>query len=272
MSDTHEIDLENFLSGEVSLQNNETMGVPSLTRPHIMIMLHGIRTYADWMDEFISEGLLSGIIIPIPVSYGNISTAKFLFGNIDISTYRSVFKQIKDIVNDHPNHDISVFCHSFGSKIFSEISDLLDYQFRYIIFAGSVALPYHSEITAKCSEKIRFRNDISSHRSIIINDCSYVDIWPRIASLIRGNRYSSAGSHGFHANRAMDRKFLYTHSQYMSKDHFHEYLVPLISNKECFYPIGGTSISSIIQMFKFFYNKLFQRLRRSKPARSSISI
>jgi hypothetical protein len=162
---------------------------------HLVVLLHGIRTAAEWQEE-IRDAIEGLDLIVKPMKYDYFDVLRFimpikLFKEQKISY---VTDQLRALRQFYPNAEISIIAHSFGTFIVSEIiKRQLFGSFRRIVFCGSVV-----KVVFSWS---RYLLDTRS----LINDCGEFDYWPIVAEVITFG-YGASGYVGFN-DVAVENRF-----------------------------------------------------------------
>src|SRR4051812_1940648 len=94
-------------------------GQPMGPRNHSALLLHGIRTQAEWAER--TAHLLESedpSIHAVPIRYGFLDVIRFLcpVGLIRDKPIKRITKLIRDELSRHPEQ-LSVIAHSFGTYI-----------------------------------------------------------------------------------------------------------------------------------------------------------
>ncbi|MFG2782342.1 hypothetical protein ACGFY7_31415 [Streptomyces prunicolor] len=186
------------------------------TRKPVVLLVHGIRTQAEWQEKLRREVLLSEGIQVIPIKYGFFDSLRFWFPfwtrKGAISTLK--WKLEKAISMNHGN-DIVVIAHSFGTYAVSRIlKDDLNFRPTRILFCGSIIGQ-------------NFRWDRIENCPPIVNDCGARDVWPALATALSWG-YGASGVFGFGTPGIQDRHHNFKHSDYFSESFMKEYWHPWI--------------------------------------------
>jgi hypothetical protein len=159
-----------------------------------------------------------------PTNYGRFNLLKFLlpFWFFRRQAIEDVWKQIRVVVSNNPNAEISVIAHSFGTFVVSHMmTEGFELKFHRVIFCGSV-VPYD------------FRFEQIQERFVppIMNEIGTRDIWPAIAESITTG-YGSAGTYGFRRPLVRDRWHIGARHGYFLKAAFCErYWIPFLRDGE----------------------------------------
>lgn len=192
---------------------------------HVVVLIHGIRTQAEWMAMVQHEIAVDDRIAVLPIKYGFFDSCRFWF---PIWTRRQpitrVHTQIRAALQryrkEHLEVKLSVIGHSFGTYIIGHLlREHFDLEIYRLILCGSV-LP--------CDypwEQIqgRFTPNYS------VNECGHADIWPVLAQSTSWG-YGASGTHGFGNVLIKDRHHAGGHGQYFDRDFVRTHWVPFIHN------------------------------------------
>lgn len=186
----------------------------------VVILVHGIRTFAEWQSMLAGEFSRVGIPV-IPTSYGYFATPMFLapipwFRNQALARLRILIDQAK---SDYPNAKISFLAHSFGTYLLARfLQEEPTFKAHKIVFCGSV-VPSHFPF-----EQIRTRFEAP-----IVNEVSSRDPWPLIAESLTWI-YGSVGTRGFNHAPVVDRWHSgFAHSQYLQQKFCDKYWLPFFA-------------------------------------------
>jgi Putative serine esterase (DUF676) len=207
-------------------------------KKHIVILVHGIRTFGDWQDRLYALLKSSEPAVEVHIyKYKYLGTLAFLLPPLR----DRVVKEFREYLASHAEawHDarVDIVAHSFGTYIVAQaIAGLTDEgpRFHTVILSGSVL-----QVTFPWNNIIR--------RGIVqraINDCGRKDIWPLIAQMLVW-RMGIAGRYGFVGVTGPDvglvnRFFPFGHSGffeategYKHADHFMERSwLPLLTTED----------------------------------------
>jgi hypothetical protein len=112
---------------------------------HLVILVHGINTWAHWMAE-IKPVLESAGFAVAPTSYDKYGVPRFLapFPQLRRKAIERVENNIRIAIRRHRKDSgsdpkrMSVICHSFGTYVISHILTNPEFQWHRVIFCGSV--------------------------------------------------------------------------------------------------------------------------------------
>ena len=188
---------------------------------HFVVLVHGIRTHANWA-EMVAEELTKNGIRPVPIRFGYLDAFRFwcpvFFRHKPIM---KILREIRDLRAEFPNAKISVICHSFGT--FSIFQCLLepDVKLYRVIFCGSI-VPVDFRRT-------RFKAQLGPDP--ILNDCGTKDWWPIVAKTATWG-YGPSGTFGFGTLGVRDRFNEYGHSDYFNREFVVTYWIPFLLRGE----------------------------------------
>jgi pimeloyl-ACP methyl ester carboxylesterase len=190
---------------------------------HVVVLVHGIRTHAEWQSALRIEFASVGIVVT-PTNYGYFDVVRFLLPlgwlrNRAIVRMRELVDAIR---RDYPKAKISFLAHSFGTYV---VAHLLQRQRQLnahrIIFCGSV-VPYNFPL-----EEIG-----SQFTGQLLNEVSARDPWPVIAKNLTFG-YGAVGTQGFNNPRVYDRWHkAFGHSQYLTTLFCKTYWIPFFNSGE----------------------------------------
>lgn len=164
-------------------------------RPHLVILVHGIRDIARWQGD-VGRALESEGLLVEHTSYGRWNLVLFLlpFDFIRRIAMARVWTDIQQARMLHPGADVSIIAHSFGTFVVTRIlKEQFTLQLTRLILCGSVV-------------RYDFPFEQIQNRFVppLINDVGTSDPWPATAeSLTTG--YGSAGTFGFNRPGVRDR-------------------------------------------------------------------
>ncbi|QNB10309.1 alpha/beta hydrolase [Paraburkholderia tropica] len=192
----------------------------SAPREHVVVLVHGIRTYAEWQERLAAHLTEAGFQHVYPIGYGFFDALRFLspFFTRQQPIDR-VTREIRTIKAKHGDVDVSVVAHSFGTYVMSKIfDDATDLRFHRVVLCGSIV-------------PTKYRWDKVSDRihGTVINDVGTRDYWPVIASKASWG-YGASGTFGFKTATVKDRFHDCGHSEFFSDDLMSRFWVPLLQD------------------------------------------
>lgn len=185
-------------------------------KPHVVVLVHGIRTFADWQDDLRATLREHGFIVAL-TNYGRFNLLKFLLPVpfFRRQAIRQIERQLAQVFERYPDADISVIAHSFGTYV---IAHLLDkFAFNRVVFCGSV---------------VRFDFDfgplLSKFNAPLLNEVGTKDAWPAVAHSVTWG-YGYAGSYGFRTPTVEDRWHAGAdHAFFLTREFCERYWVPFL--------------------------------------------
>jgi hypothetical protein len=195
--------------------------LPAAARPqrkHVVILLHGMNTNAEWQEALADAIRNSSHIEPLVVGYGNFHPVKFWIpyffrrGRI-----KKVLTDLRGIQKRNPDADISIVAHSFGTYIVSKIlAARCEIKFHRILLCGAIVDTDYD--WAAVSDQFK---------EPVINDIGRRDTWPSLAkSWCWG--FGNSGVIGFQNSLVRDRHFTYEHSGFLNVAHMQKYWMPYL--------------------------------------------
>ena len=143
----------------------------------VVLLIHGIRTQADWGPMVRSKLEVPDKIEVIPIKYGYFDAFRFWFPfwtrNKPIERVYTEIRVALQVARERgPHAKLSIIAHSFGTYIIGQILKRgFDLHIHRLILCGSV-LPQDFPW-----EQYQGRFD----REKVINECGKTDIWPVLA-------------------------------------------------------------------------------------------
>lgn len=188
-------------------------------KQHIVAMIHGINTHAEWQQELTNQLEAECGIKAIPIGYRKFRVFKFIFPLYFRSVpVKLVSRKLRSLRNEYPDADISVIAHSFGTYILTKfLEEETDFKFYRIQLCGAVL------DTDYRWDKIKTRI-----YGQIVNDAGSRDVFPILASKASWG-YGESGTFGFKHPSVTDRHFDYAHSDFMKAEHVSNYWKPLLA-------------------------------------------
>jgi pimeloyl-ACP methyl ester carboxylesterase len=193
----------------------------------VVLLIHGIRTHAEWQGMVREMIAVPGQIEVIPIGYGYFDVFRFWFpfwtrnGPIE-RVHEEIRVALQKYRKTHPDAKLSIIAHSFGTYIVGKILQRhFDLQIHRLILCGSV-LP---QLFPWNHLQGRFDDDK------VVNECGQADIWPVLAKSLSWG-YGASGTHGFGAVLVKDRFHEGGHGQYFEKKFVKTYWGPFIRRGE----------------------------------------
>ena len=193
----------------------------------VVLLIHGIRTQADWGPMVRAKLEVPGQIEVIPIKYGYFDAFRFWSPfwtrNKPVEkVYIQIRVALQKYKRDHPDAKLSIIAHSFGTYVVGQILKReFDLQIHRLILCGSVLpqdFPWHEY-------QGRFDDDK------VVNECGKADIWPVLAQSGSWG-YGASGTYGFGAVLVKDRFHAGGHGQYFGPGFVEKYWEPFIRRGE----------------------------------------
>jgi pimeloyl-ACP methyl ester carboxylesterase len=193
----------------------------SAERPHLVVLVHGIRTHARWYID-VRDALAAADFKVSLTNYGRFGLVRFL---LPIRYFRELAAtdiegNIREAMEKYGVDQISVIAHSFGTFVIGWIlRNRFDIKFRHIIFCGSV-LPFRFPFQF-----------LGGQFQGLVNEVGTRDIWPILAESVTWG-YGSTGAFGFSRPEVFDRyhKGL-SHSAFLNADFCRKWWIPVLQGK-----------------------------------------
>jgi hypothetical protein len=193
----------------------------------VVLLIHGIRTQADWGPMVRSKLEVPGQIHVIPIKYGYFDAFRFWFPfwtrNRPVEkVYVQIRVALQKYRKTHPDAKLSIIAHSFGNYVVGELLKRdFELKIHRLLLCGSVLpqdFPWHQY-------QGRFDDDK------VINECGKADIWPVLAQSASWG-YGASGTHGFGAVLVKDRFHAGGHGQYFEPEFVEKYWEPFVRRGE----------------------------------------
>jgi pimeloyl-ACP methyl ester carboxylesterase len=197
-----------------------------LKRDHLVLLVHGINTYARWMDRLKPHLRSAGLEVSA-TSFGKFGIPRFL-SPLTFLRKAAVDRVLADVDNaidifqqnnGSKPEKVSIISHSFGTYIVSQIlANHAQYKWHRIIFCGSVIRDDY-----KFDKAVRSRFD-----GPLLNEVGSKDYWPVLAESA-GWGYGSVGSNGFN-NPAVETRWHegFRHSDFFTPRFCQKFWVPFL--------------------------------------------
>jgi pimeloyl-ACP methyl ester carboxylesterase len=163
--------------------------------PHVVVLVHGIRTRAAWYVEVRDALIKDGFQVEL-TNYGRFDLFRFLLPIpfLKKKAAAEIERDIRAVFSRHRVDTVSVIAHSFGTYIITWIlRHRFDINFGRIIFCGSVV-----------KFRFPFQNYSMRHKGTVVNEVGTKDIWPILAESVTWG-YGSTGAFGFNRPGVFDR-------------------------------------------------------------------
>jgi hypothetical protein len=200
------------------------MGSARREKKVLLILIHGIRTNAEWQHEveiWLKNGE-NGKIVVAPLGYGRFDAFRFWCPILTRSgVVKTLLRKLDDLLPHYPEHewDKIIIAHSFGTYALTKVlKNRPTWRFSEIILCGSVVSPKFrwAEVANQVSNGGR-----------IVNDCGRLDQWPVLASALSWG-YGTIGTYGVKDGIVKDRMHPIKHSEFFHRSFFEQYWKPLI--------------------------------------------
>jgi hypothetical protein len=200
-----------------SVEDQLTKAIESRDTDTVIVLVHGIRTYAYWepMVRHIFEE--AGLTVEA-TNYGYFDIIRFL---LPIATFRRapverIWRSVQRTQQLHPNAKICFLAHSFGTWI---IAKILQREFAFkahrVIFCGSI-IPFD----------FPFEQFGDRFTSPLLNEVGSRDPWPALAESGTWG-YGSSGTYGFRIPGVRDRWHGgFGHSHFFTADFCKQFWLP----------------------------------------------
>lgn len=188
----------------------------------VVVLVHGIRTYASWMNQIAPSLEAAGFAVE-RTNYGRLDLFRFLIPIPWLRKYaiRHVQTDVRTIRKKHPEPaQISFIAHSFGTFIVAEIlKDGFDFKAHRIVFCGSIV-----------HRRFPFEQIMERFEDPVVNDVGAKDVLPALAESVTWG-YSSSGTHGFNRPNVQDRLHDdLVHSDFLRPEFCKRYWIPFLKN------------------------------------------
>jgi hypothetical protein len=190
-------------------------------KPHLVILVHGIRDIARWQSE-VGHTLESEGLIVEHTSYGRLNLFAFL---VPIDYFRKkaaarVWTDIQHARMLHPEADVSIIAHSFGTYVVTRIlKQEFTLQLKRLLLCGCIVrydFPFE-----------QIQNRFSPP---LLNDVGTSDPWPAFAESVTFG-YGAAGTFGFNRPGVDDRYHNgQGHGYFLNKGFAAKYWAPFIKD------------------------------------------
>ena len=189
--------------------------------PTVVVLVHGIRTHGQWMNDIASTLEEHGFHVA-RTNYGRFDAFRFWLPIpwIRQVAVRHVWKDVRRTLQMHEGASISFIAHSYGTYIIAQIfKSEFDFAAERIIFCGSIV-----------NRLFPFEQVAERFKSPILNEIGTHDIWPVLAKNATWG-YGSSGTHGFMRPDVKDRVHPgLAHSDFLNATFCRDYWVPFLSD------------------------------------------
>lgn len=190
---------------------------PHQSNNQILVLIHGIRTAAEWQEAV--RSMFDGTnVIVFPIGYEYFDVLRFILPWTRRTPIDRVSRELQNIKDSNPNVPISIIAHSFGTYIVSRVlKPDQGIRLKRLLFCGSI-VPRDFEW-----DTVRGKPE----RDDFVNDVGTRDIWPVLAQSLSWG-YGSSGTFGFKQSSIRDRFHDLTHSDFFSEAWVRKYWLPFI--------------------------------------------
>ena len=205
----------------VALNGNEK-AAGSDVQQEVVLLIHGIRTQAEWQDMVADVlGQIPDALV-WPLKYEFFDAVRFWF---PLATrdrpIGEILWRIREARRRYPTARLSVIAHSFGTYATGMIlRDNQDISLHRLVLCGSV-LP-------RGFRWDRIGRQIDKE---VINDCGMHDVWPVLAECASWG-YGASGTYGFGTPGIHDRYHDIRHSGFFRRSFVKKFWVPWFQSGE----------------------------------------
>ena len=189
----------------------------------VIVLVHGIRTHAQWMTA-ISSSLSDNGFTVVATNYERFDAFRFWvpIGWIRRLAVRHVWTDIRRAMQIHEGKKISIIAHSYGTYIVTQIlQSEFDFSAHRLIFCGSVV-----------PRRFAFEQIGTRFQSPILNEIGTKDFWPLVAKCATWG-YDSSGTYGFMRPDVIDRQHEdFSHSDFLNAEFCKKYWIPFLLEGE----------------------------------------
>jgi pimeloyl-ACP methyl ester carboxylesterase len=206
---------------EILIQIGIKIGYNSHQPSNVIVLIHGIRTFAEWFELIEKEIEACCDANVYFIKYGYLDAFRFWF---PIGTRSSAInhakRELRSIRDKHRTDDLVIVAHSFGSYIVSKIlEEESDIDIKRLLLCGSIIREnYRWDLIPKLPDPI-------------LNDCGIRDNWPIAAKTLSWG-YGSSGSFGLNSTFVTNRYFNLGHSGFFNKELIKSHWLPFILNNK----------------------------------------
>jgi hypothetical protein len=200
---------------------------PTLKPNHIVMLIHGIRTNAEWQGVAVKE-LSPHCRRVVPIRYGFFDVISFWFPVTFLFRWmpvRKVRDELRNLIANNPTAHISVVAHSFGTYILTKVlKKHFDIKLFRIVLCGAIVPSEY--------DWLRLPN---KPRGGLMNDIGLLDRLPIVAEVSTWG-YGPTGTYGFGTGEVHDNFHECGHSGFFTAEHLRCYWIPFL--------FGGTFVPS----------------------------
>ena len=195
-----------------------------MKKENIVILVHGIRTHANWFELVKNELSKSNNYHVYRLGYGYYDVVRFLLPTLfSRGPIEKIRRDINHILSNADNNStVTIICHSFGTHVISQIlKENPTIQIDKLVLCGSIV-------------KNNFKWDSLPNfpKSGVINDCGDSDIWPILARNCTFG-YGNSGRYGFKNPQVHDRYHKNVkHSDFFKRDFIKKFWLSFIQQNK----------------------------------------
>jgi len=189
-----------------------------MTEKHLVVLVHGINTFADWMPGLKKTLEAEGFEVAA-TSYGRMRVSEFLLPirRIRERAVKRVVAEIRTAIDLHDPDMISVITHSFGTYVVAQILKNEPRHWHRVIFCGSVV-----------RDDFPFGDVVDRFDFPLINEVGTRDFWPALAESVTWG-FGAIGSHGLNHPAVTTRWHAgFRHGDFLTTDFCRDYWVPFL--------------------------------------------
>lgn len=204
---------------------------PTSLIKEVVLILHGIRDLGSWQTRVKQEIESCERIKAFTVKYGRFGLLQFVFPrfvfDFSAAPLQKVRREIHSIKSAHPNAELSVIAHSFGTHLLTQLLKSDPHLLvKRVLLCGSVVDRDFEW------ESIRLQiGDVSdpAKEKFVLNDCGNADKWPVLAKSIG---YGAIGTNGAGSVLVTDRFHEGKHGLFFDVEFMKKYWVPFFETGE----------------------------------------
>lgn len=196
---------------------------PGLRTHHIVVLVHGIRTNAEWQGLAVKE-LSPHCTRVVSVRYGFFDLISFWFPMTFV--FRGVpvgrvHDELRALIADNPTAYISVVAHSFGTYIITRVlKENFDIRLFRLLMCGAIVPTDYD-----------WRRMVNKPRGGLMNDIGLQDRLPIMAEISTWG-YGPSGTYGFGTADVHDNFHECGHSGFFTADHLRMFWIPFLFKGE----------------------------------------
>lgn len=201
--------------------------VELVRRLRLVILLHGIRTQAEWQQKvrpvLRADG---GITEVIAIKYGYFDTLRFLLPFARRRTLETIHRKLMEALLYHrgEEREVVVIAHSFGTYAIARIlREHPEVSIDRLLLLGSIVPRDYPWM------------QLPNLPRQIINEAGSRDIWPVLATSLSWG-YGASGTFGFGSAGVVDRIHNLRHSDYFTDEFVEKYIKSLVHDSEVISP------------------------------------